>query len=153
MNRFRRALLASLLLFSVGSSQAENMIMQRVAHGFEDTMIMVKEKLNEYGYRIAHIQKCDGGLGDFGYKTDQYRSVFYGKLEEVRGLTERHPEIIPYVPLKIAVVRENDTVVLVALNPVILSEFFPDEELSIQFSRWESDIRAIFDEIKRTAKL
>lgn len=148
--------LALILLLIVGTFsplRAENMIMLRVNHSFDDTMILLKEKLNEYGYKIAHIQTCDMGLSDFGYKTDLYKSVFFGKFEEMRRLTNDHPEIIPYVPLKIAIMKEKDTVVIVAMNPQNLAEFFTARPLQIQFGRWESDIRAIFDEVKNTQKL
>jgi uncharacterized protein (DUF302 family) len=145
--------LGALLLLLTQAVQAENMVMRRVDHGFETSMILLKDKLEEYGYRVAHIQKCDGGLGDFGYQTDKYRLVFFGKLQEVRQLSNRHPELIPFLPLKIAVIKEQESVVLVALNPRTLSEFFPGRELDIQFQRWESDIRAIFSEIGATERL
>ena len=148
--------LALVLLLIIGTFsplRAENMIMLRVSHSFDDTMILLKEKLNEYGYKIAHIQTCDMGLSDFGYKTDLYKSVFFGKFEEMRRLTKNHPEIIPFVPLKIAIMQEKDTVVIVAMNPQNLTEYFSARPLQIQFSRWESDIRAIFDEVKNTQKL
>ena len=147
MNRMLKLLLL-LSLFFAGSAQAENMIMIRVGMSFDDTMIMMKEKLGEYGYKVAHIQKCDGGLGDAGYKTGFYKSIFFGKFEEMRQLTTRYPQMIPYVPLKIAVMEELDTIVLVAMNPSTLSEFFPEQELQTLFGRWESDIRAIFDEVR-----
>jgi len=145
--------LSTLLLLLSQVVQAENMVMQRVDQGFETSMILLKDKLEEYGYRVAHIQTCDSGLGDFGYQTDKYRLVFFGKLEEVRRLSDQHPELIPYLPLKIAVIKEQETVVLVALNPRTLSEFFAGRELAIQFQRWESDIRAIFNEIGATERL
>ncbi len=147
------ALILILIASTFSPLRAENMIMLRVSHSFDDTMILLKEKLNEYGYKIAHIQTCDIGLSDFGYKTDLYKSVFFGKFEEMRRLTNEHPEIIPYVPLKIAIMKEKDTVVIVAMNPQNLAEFFSARPLRIQFSRWESDIRAIFDEVKNTQKL
>ena len=143
--------IAALLISS--SAQAENMIMLRVSQSFDNTMILVKQKLNDYGYKVAHIQKCDGGLTDSGYKTDFYKSIFYGKFEEMRHLTNTHPELIPYVPLKIAVMQETDTVVLVAVNPETLSHFFPDKDLQDQFGRWESDLRAIFEEVRESKAL
>ena len=150
-----RILKACLLLVSLLSTtvDAENMIMLRLDHSFDNTMILMKEKLNEYGYKIAHIQKCDGGLTDSGYQTDLYKSIFFGKLEEMRKLTNEHPELIPYLPLKIAVMQEKETILMVSLNPSILSEFFPDKALQIQFGRWESDIRAIFKELESSKKL
>lgn len=143
----------ALLLLSSTLVRAENMIMLRVDQSFDNTMILMKEKLDEYGYKVAHIQKCDGGLTDSGYETDLYKSIFFGKFMEMRGLTKDHPELIPYLPLKIAVIKEKDTILLVSLNPSILAEFFPENELHIQFGRWESDIRAIFEEIDKVRKL
>ena len=142
-----------LLLVVAAPARAENMIMLRVGLGFDDAMIMMKEKLEEYGYKVAHIQKCDGGLGDAGYKTGLYKSIFFGKFDEMRYLTNKYPQIIPYVPLKIAVMEELDTLVLVAMNPSTLRDFFEEPELQTLFGRWESDIRAIFDEIQDSRKL
>ncbi len=152
MNHLKSLLLILALLFAL-PAQAENMLMVRVHDQFEETMIQLKETLNDYGYRIAHIQKCDGGLSGFGYKTDLYKSVFFGKFKEMRKLTREHPELIPYVPLKIAVMKEKDTVLLVAMNPTTLEPLFPDPDLRIQFERWESDIRAIFEELREKQKL
>jgi len=148
-----KTLLLCVLLILALPVQAENMLMVRVHDDFEETMIQLKSTLNDYGYRIAHIQKCDGGLSGFGYKTDLYKSVFFGKFQEMRRLTREHPEIIPYVPLKIAVMKEKDTVLLVAMNPTTLEPLFPDPDLRIQFERWESDIRAIFEEMREKQKL
>jgi len=150
--KLRAWLIAVLLLLPV-TSLAENMIMLRINHSFDNTMILLKEKLNEYGYKVAHIQKCDGGLTDSGYQTDMYKSIFFGKFEEMRQLTNTHPQVIPYVPLKIVVMKEKDTIVLVALNPETLAEFFPDKTLVTQFGRWASDIRAIFEEVSSIKKL
>ncbi len=152
MIRLFKLLTIMLLLISC-NAQAENMIMLRVNHSFDNTMILIKEKLNDYGYKVAHIQKCDGGLTDSGYKTDFYKSIFFGKFEEMQQLTGTHPELIPYLPLKIAVMQEKDTVVLVSINPQTLSLFFPGEELQNQFGRWESDLRAIFEEVEQSKEL
>jgi len=152
MNRLIKLITFMLLLISA-PAQAENMIMLRVSHSFDNTMILIKEKLDDYGYKVAHIQKCDGGLSDSGYKTDFYKSIFFGKFEEMRHLTKIHPEIIPYVPLKIAVMQETDSVVMVAINPQTMSQFFPDQDLQDQFGHWESDLRAIFTEVSETKKL
>jgi uncharacterized protein (DUF302 family) len=150
---FSSLFISLLLLLSSSAVRAENMIMLRMNQNFDTTMILLKEKLNDYGYKIAHIQKCDGGLTGFGYKTDAYKSVFFGKFEEMRHLTGTHPEMIPYLPLKIAVMQEKDTVVLAALNPLSLSHFFPAKDLQDQFGRWESDLRAIFEELAQSNEL
>ena len=151
MNRL--LLLLALISLLATPAHAENMIMVRVEFSFDDTMILMKDKLKEYGYTVAHIQKCDGGLGDAGYKTGFYKSIFFSKFDEMRHLTSTHPNIIPYIPLKVAVMQELDTIVLVSMNPTTLTNFFPEPELQTLFTRWESDIRAIFEEVRNTQKL
>ena len=151
MNLIKFSLL--LLLLIAAPVRAENMIMLRLSMTFDEGMIQLKDKLEEYGYKVAHIQKCDGGLGDAGYKTGLYKSIFFGKFDEMRYLTNKYPHIIPYVPLKIAIMEELDTLVLVSLNPSTLKEFFSEPELQTLFGRWESDVRAIFDELSRYKKI
>ena len=153
LHPFIKACVFVLLLSSSLSAQAENMIMARVDVSFDHAMILIKEKLNDYGYKIAHIQKCDGGLTEFGYKTGMYKSIFFGKFKEMRMLTETHPALIPYLPLKIAVMQEEKSVVMAALNPDTLVDIFKDKELQNQFWRWESDLRAIFKEMSNHDKL
>lgn len=148
MKTLLKSLLSVFILLMLSSAlHAENMIMLRVNDSYDNVMISVKEKLDGYGYQVAHVQKCDGGMKSMGYVSDDYKVVFFGKLQEVRELSKKYPQIIPYVPLKIAVIKEKDSVILVALNPSSLSPYFKQKELHTQFDRWESDIRSIFREI------
>ena len=148
-----RALLLGLLLAGSSGGMADNMLdqrtlMVRTALDFERALGAVQQTLEEYGYSVAHIQRCDGGMSDFGYETDFYRVVFFGKVEEVRALSDRHPELAPFLPLKVLVAAERDESVLIALNPLALSAYFPDEDLAVQFARWYSDITAILEELR-----
>lgn len=141
-------LFAATLLFA-GGSGAENMIMGRVPMRAETVIEYVKSSIEEHGYTVAHIQLCDGGMTDFGYKSDLYRVVFFGKIGEVRMISERYPELVSYLPLKIAVIAEKDETLLAVLNPEALAPFFPDEELQIQFGRWNSDLLSILKDVRR----
>ena len=111
-------------------------------------MGVLLQTLEEYGYAVAHVQRCDGGMADFGYKSDLYRVVFFGKIDEVRYLSDKYPQVIPYLPLKILLFAEKDETVLVALNPLELAKWFAAEELHSQMQRWHSDIRAILLEMR-----
>jgi hypothetical protein len=75
--------------------------------------------------------------------------VFFGKIDEVRMISERYPELVSYLPLKIAVIAEKDETLLAVLNPEALAPFFPDEELQIQFGRWNSDLLSILKDVRR----
>ena len=117
-------LLAMLVLSGASAAvSADNMIMGRAALRAEIVLEYVKSSIEEHGYSIAHVQLCDGGMKDFGYTSDVYRVVFFGKIDEVRRISESHPELVSYLPLKIAVIAEKDETLLSVLNPEALAPF------------------------------
>ena len=137
----------ALALFS-GALNAQPTLMARTGMKFEDAMDVLTQTLGEYGYTVAHVQRCDGGMADFGYKSDFYRVVFFGKIDEVRRLSQEHPELVPFLPLKMLLFAEKDETVFVILNPLDLARHFESEELQVQFQRWHSDIRSILGEMR-----
>ncbi|MCP5318246.1 MAG: hypothetical protein H6956_10030 [Chromatiaceae bacterium] len=141
-------LLGAAFLFA-RASVADNMIMARVPLRAEIVLEYVKASVEEHGYTVAHLQLCDGGMKDFGYESDFYRVVFFGKVDEVRMVSARYPELVSYLPLKIAVIAEKNETLLTVLNPEALAPFFPDEALQIQLGRWQSDLMSIFQDVRR----
>ena len=140
--------LAAMLLLS-GFAQADNMLMSRIPMRAELVLEYVKSSIEEHGYTIAHLQLCDGGMKDFGYESDLYRVVFFGKLDEVRMISSRYPELVSYLPLKIAVIAEKDDTLVTVLNPEALSPFYAEEEVQIQLGRWHSDLVSILEDVRR----
>jgi uncharacterized protein (DUF302 family) len=136
------------LVLCSGPLVAQPTLMARTGMQFERTMGALTQTLGEYGYSVAHVQRCDGGMTDFGYKSDFYRVVFFGKIDEVRRLSRDYPELVPFLPLKMLLFAEKDETVLVILNPLDLARHFEAAELQVQFQRWHSDIRAILGEIR-----
>ncbi|NNJ90556.1 MAG: DUF302 domain-containing protein [Gammaproteobacteria bacterium] len=122
--------------------------MIRTEQPFEIAMEKIQGLIEEYGYSIAHTQRCDGGLNDFDYETDYYRVIFFGKYEEVKALSNDHPEIIPFLPLKFLVFAENDETVIVSLNPDVLADYFDNTDIKNQLQRWQNDINEMFSEMR-----
>ncbi len=144
-----------LLLFLLASPlRAERtLLMVRVDMKAPEAMEVLKETVREYGYEVAHVQRCDGGMSEFHYKTDFYRVLFFGKFNEVRGILKRYPEMSPYLPLKIAVIAEKDQTVLAAVDPRALTALFAHSpELGVQFARWHNDLDAILKEMRDYAR-
>ncbi len=137
-----------LLLISF-SVQAENILMARSYESFEVVLETAKKSLESHGYTVAHEQRCDGGLTGFGYATDFYRVIFFGKPDEVRTLSQKYPQMIPYLPLKIAVFAEGDQMLAVSFNPEVYGEYFTHDELKTQFARWKNDIDSVLSEIQK----
>ncbi|MCB1819700.1 MAG: hypothetical protein KDI77_17420, partial [Gammaproteobacteria bacterium] len=75
--------------------------------------------------------------------------VFFFFFYEVRMVSARYPELVSYLPLKIAVIAEKNETLLTVLNPEALAPFFPDEALQIQLGRWQSDLMSIFQDVRR----
>jgi len=142
-----------LLALALPVQADQTLVMARSNAKAAHVMDVLKETLPEYGYSVAHVQRCDGGMAEFDYKTDFYRVVFFGKVEEVRRILARHPEMSPYLPLKIAVIAENNETLLAAMDPRALAPMFPDDaELQLQLSRWYNDIQAMLDEMRQLKK-
>jgi len=139
--------MAFMLILVAGNVYAENILMARSPNSFDITLQVTKKSLEEHGYTVAHIQRCDTGLGDVGLKTDRYRLLFIGKPDEIRSLTKKYPKLIPYVPLKMAVYAEENESLVAIFNPENLSRLFPQRDLRVQFSRWKSDFESILEDV------
>lgn len=144
-------LLAIVTLFWAQLASAlvtDELIMIRSTQAFPETMTSLQSAITAQGYTISRVQRIDIGLTSSGYKTDKYRVVFFGKINEIHMLRDNYPELIAYLPLKIAIFAEGEETILVISNPIAFSQLFPDAELRKVFKRWEQDIVAIFKSVQ-----
>lgn len=149
MSRFR--LLALLLLLGLNQvAAAEELLMARIARPFPEAMNNLQEAIRAKGYVVSRVQRVDIGLTSSGFKTAEYRIVFFGKQSEIHELSTAYPEFIPYLPLTIVVFAEGDDTLILTTDPLKLGEFFDKPELLKRFGVWEKDVLAIFDEVSRS---
>jgi len=127
--------------------QAEEMIMIRSMLPFPEAMLALQESIAAHGYTVSRVQRIDVGLTGMGYKTDKYRVVFAGKIDEIRQLTAKSPELTPYLPPKVSIFAEGEQTILVTINPRIYAEIAGDAIDPVIFDRWESDLRSIFYDV------
>lgn len=126
---------------------AEEMIMIRSLLPFPEAMLALQESIAAHGYTVSRVQRIDIGLTGMGYKTDKYRVVFAGKIDEIRELTSKSPELTPYLPPKVSIFAEGEQTILVTINPRIYAEIAGDKIDPVIFDRWESDLRSIFYDV------
>jgi uncharacterized protein (DUF302 family) len=126
---------------------AEDLLMARSLQPFPETMLALQESIRDHGYTISRVQRVDIGLTGMGYKTDKYRVVFLGKIDEVRGLVGKAPQMIPYLPLKISIFAEDGQSILITSNPKLYAAIAGDAVDPAIFERWESDLRSIFHDV------
>jgi len=148
VSRFR--LLALLLLLSLSqAAAAEELLMARITRSFPEAMNNLQDTIRAKGYVVSRVQRVDVGLTAYGFKTAEYRLVFFGKQAEIHELSAAYPELIPYLPLTIVVFAEGDDTLILTTDPLKLGEFFSKPELLKRFGVWEKDVRAIFEEVSR----
>ncbi len=136
------------LLFLGSPAVADGLLMARVNQPFPEAMTLLQSAISSRGYTITRLQQVNENLAKREFKSDMYRVVYFGKLEEVRRVTAAHPELIPFLPLNITIFAEGEQAILVASHPQTLQQFFPDPALKPVFERWEKDIDSIMDELR-----
>lgn len=126
---------------------AEDMIMTRSVLAFPEAMLALQASISAHGYTVSRVQRIDIGLTGMGYKTDKYRIVFAGKIHEIRELTNKAPQLTPYLPPKIAIFAEGEQTILVTINPKLYAAIAGEAIDPVFFDRWESDLRSIFYDV------
>ena len=151
--RIGRSLIARLAvmlaLLPSPSLWAQDLLMVRSQQAFPEAMITLQNTIGDHGYTLSRVQRVDIGLTTFGFKTDKYRVVFFGKKDEIDSLTAQHPEMIPYLPLQFAIFAEQQQTLVVATNPERFIEIFPDSDLTAVFQRWSTDMRSMLDDVRK----
>jgi len=124
-------------------SQADNLLMARTSLNFPEAMLKLQDSIRNHGYTVSRVQRVDIGLTKSGYTTDKYRVVFFGKADLVRRLSDEYPQLIPYLPFKIAIFAEGEETLIVAANPRELTDkTYP--ELEPVMREVEKDMLEIF---------
>ncbi|MFW2373188.1 MAG: DUF302 domain-containing protein [Gammaproteobacteria bacterium] len=138
------------LSFPVQAVDTGGLIMARSSQPFPETMSSLQEAIKHQDYTLSRVQRVDIGLTARGLKTDKYRVVFFGKTDEIHRLAKDYPELIPYIPLKIAIFAEADETLLTTTNPMVLADLFPDPELKSTFRQWHKDITKIINSVQNS---
>ena len=149
MKRILRGLLTLLFVGIVAPAGAADMLMVRSKAPFEETMLNLQQAISDQGYVLSRVQRVDIGLTESGYQTDKFRVVFFGKPEEIRRLSANYPELIPYLPLQIAIFAQADETLLATASPLDLNDAYAKPELAALFKRWEKDLRAILERVRK----
>lgn len=146
----RRVFVFALLLLSglVQQAWADDLLMVRSRQSFPEAMLTLQQSIIDHDYQVSRVQRVDIGLTAMGYETDKYRVVFMGRLDELQALSSRHPELIPYLPMKIAIFAEEGQTMLVTTNPIVMAAIYPDPELAEVFERWSKDLKAILQDVR-----
>ena len=140
--------MAVLTLFLTAPAMAEGLLMARTSSQFPESMTLLQSTISSHGYTITRLQQVNENLAKRHFASDMYRVVYFGKLDEIKQVTDKHPELIPFLPMNITIFAEGDQAILVASQPRMLEAFFTDTDLKPVFERWQKDMEAIIDEVR-----
>ncbi|MDH3948392.1 MAG: DUF302 domain-containing protein [Gammaproteobacteria bacterium] len=144
---FWHAVILGLLLIPGLPAIAEDLLMARAPMTFPEAMLKLQNTLRKYNHTLSRVQRVDIGLTSKGYETDKYRIVFYGQADEIRQLADEYPQLIPYLPHKIAIFAEEEETMLVAVNPEML--FVTDDpKLQAIMKKWHKDLQLILKDMR-----
>ncbi len=130
------------------SAYADEMSTVRSDRDFAETMNTLQNAITQRGYTVSKVQRVDVGLEAKGYKTDKYRVVFYGKANEIATLVKNYPQLIPFLPLSVAIFAEGNQTILTTIRPRSFETLFPDAALQTTFDLWDRDLINILDEVR-----
>jgi len=128
-------------------SQADDLLMARTRLSFPEAMLKLQDSIREQGYTVSRVQRVDIGLTTSGYATDKYRVVFFGTAELIKRLSDNYPQLIPYLPFKIAIFAEGEETLLIAANPRQLTDK-THPELEDVMKKIEKDMLLIFETMR-----
>jgi len=147
MKKFLPFLILVISLSVSSQSRADNLLMARTSLSFPEAMLKLQDSIRNHGYTVSRVQRVDIGLTKSGYTTDKYRVVFFGKADLVKRLSDEYPQLIPYLPFKIAIFAEGEETLIVAANPRELTDkTYP--ELAPVMRKVEKDMLDIFQAMR-----
>lgn len=151
MNRFKpviQVVTIGFLCLGTMAVNAEGLLMVRSSQPFPEAMVSLEGSIKDHGYTVTRVQRVDVGLKKYGFRTDKYRVVFFGKEAQMQQLDKRYPGLVPYLPLNFTIFAEQDDTIIAAVNPTSLQSYYGDPQLRPVFAQWEKDIRDILDVLR-----
>lgn len=151
MKRLTGFLPVLLLLLCLGTGQAlaeRPLNMARINMAFPEAMSNLQETIKHFDYKVSRVQRVDIGLTKSGYKTDRYRVVFFGRAAEIAKVKQRAPELLTFLPLRIAIYAEGGETLLIAADPTEYLSFIKDKETRALLAAWKKDIAAIMEAMR-----
>lgn len=154
MNALIRFALVLLLIQAVAlPARAEGLMMVRSTLQFEDALSALEIAIQDQGYAVTRLQQVNENLAKRSYKSDMYRVVFFGKLDEIRSLSASHPDLIPFLPLHITLFAEGKDTIILCAPMTDMEKWYPDPKLKPFFEHWEHDMRLILNRMQKQKDL
>lgn len=144
----RILILQMLLLAGSVFAGHDDLLIERVNAKFSYAWSALDKTIRAYHYKPAYLQRCDFALNERHYKSDKYRILFFGKYDEMKKMSKKYPEIVPFFPLRMTVMEEGTHTLVIATSPMTLLSLVKTNEERMTIFRWQEDMKSILKQVK-----
>ncbi len=144
-------ILLLIVIFIISTiSYSTQFIKTTINTNFINTWNTLYDEIEYNDYKIAYLQRCDVALKQRQYQTDKYRILFFGKYQDMRYLSKKYPQLVPFLPLKIVVMEDKQTSITKLVAPSVL-KLLPVVELKDKkiIQKWHNDLLDIFAKVSQ----
>ena len=143
-----KSLTVILILYCLVSSQVyanEKFLMAKRHGDYTSALDSLTIAIADHNYALIKIQPVDKGLRLHGYKTGNYKVVFFGNGKQFDRLVAAHPEASVMLPLKIMLYQQGNTIVASAPDMQMWKGIFGSDSTPI-IEGWRRDMQRILQD-------
>ena len=97
---------------------------------FEEAVKAVAKETKKAGFRVLYIHDVTATLTEKGFKIEPIKIIEICNAKSAYTVLQADIKIGLCLPCKINIYRKNETTYISGMRPVILSQFFPNANLS-----------------------
>ena len=143
----RLALCALLLCLAAAQAPASGLFLSAERHGaYRPALDALTGAILDHGYTPIKIQPVDEGLRLKGYRSSDYKLIFFGSKAQVDEVLAVYPEAAVMLPLKVILYRKGESVIATTPRLEMWKEVFHSDALDQLIDVWQSDLTAILQQ-------
>lgn len=112
---------------------------------FDDAVTAVEQNIAAKGFRVLHIHDVQTTFAEKGITREPYKIIEVCNVKYAHQALTADPLIGLLMPCKINVFTDQGATKINLLAPSILSEFFPDANLSLMAREVETILREVVE--------
>jgi len=134
----------TILLFACSQAWADEGVFFTVSKraGYDQALNDMTEAIQYHNYTLIKIQPVDEGLRSRGYRSLDYKVLFFGSQQQVNSILADNPQASVLLPMRIILYRKGNKVIASTPNMRMWKSVF-GKKLQPMLDRWDKDVRAI----------
>jgi len=120
----------------------------RTTKDFDQAVAEIERLIPEKGFKVQHIHDVQQTLASKGFERGPLKIIETCNAKYADQVLRKNALISLMMPCKINVWREDNQTVISTLRPIVLKDFFPEDELESFALEVDRILCAIIDEVK-----